>query len=316
MSGFRYPATTPSSIPNNGKLEVRAKGPNVTPGYWRQPELTAEAFDEEGFYKFGDALKPADPDDFDAGFDFDGRIAEDFKLASGTWVSVGPLRARFVAACAPLVRDVVIAGINRDEISALVVLDLDGCRLINPTLPPDDLAGDGRRSADPRRVSRALHEIPCDRDGLVDPDHPRGAARYAAVDRPRRSHRQGLDQPARGAGASQRADRDALFADAAGARDNALTEFEKQSRQGENHAVEGSGRHRHRWRIGTGRRDRAQARRAGRQSRGMRPQRQTRRKRRRRDQGRRGDLRRLRRRFGGSRHRQGRARRTARRACW
>jgi feruloyl-CoA synthase len=127
-------------LPNNGKLEVRAKGPNVTPGYWRQPELTAAAFDEEGFYKFGDALKPADPDDFDAGFDFDGRIAEDFKLASGTWVSVGPLRARFVGTCAPLVRDVVIAGINRDEISALVVLDLDGCRLINPTLPIDDLA--------------------------------------------------------------------------------------------------------------------------------------------------------------------------------
>jgi feruloyl-CoA synthase len=66
--------------------------------------------------------------------------AEDFKLASGTWVSVGPLRARFVAACAPLVRDVVIAGINRDEVAALVVLDLDGCRLINPTLPLDDIA--------------------------------------------------------------------------------------------------------------------------------------------------------------------------------
>jgi feruloyl-CoA synthase len=127
-------------LPNNGKLEVRARGPNITPGYWRQPELTAKAFDEEGFYKFGDALKPVDPNDFDAGFDFDGRIAEDFKLASGTWVSVGPLRARFVGTCAPMVRDVVIAGINRDEISALVVLDLDGCRLINPALPPDDLA--------------------------------------------------------------------------------------------------------------------------------------------------------------------------------
>ena len=127
-------------VPNNGKLEVRVRGPNVTPGYWRQPELTAKAFDEEGFYKFGDAIKPADPNDFDAGFDFDGRIAEDFKLASGTWVSVGPLRARFIAACAPLVRDVVIAGINRDEISAIVVLDLDGCRLINPTTPVDDLA--------------------------------------------------------------------------------------------------------------------------------------------------------------------------------
>jgi feruloyl-CoA synthase len=127
-------------VPNNGKLEVRVSGPNVTPGYWRQPELTAKAFDEEGFYKFGDAIKPADTADFDAGFDFDGRIAEDFKLASGTWVSVGPLRARFIAACAPLVRDVVIAGINRDEISAIVILDLDGCRLINPTIAPDDLA--------------------------------------------------------------------------------------------------------------------------------------------------------------------------------
>jgi feruloyl-CoA synthase len=127
-------------VPNNGKLEVRAKGPNVTPGYWRQPELTAAAFDDEGFYKFGDAIKPADPQDFSAGFDFDGRIAEDFKLASGTWVSVGPLRARFIAACAPLVRDVVIAGINRDEVSALVILDLDGCRLVNPALAADDLA--------------------------------------------------------------------------------------------------------------------------------------------------------------------------------
>jgi feruloyl-CoA synthase len=127
-------------VPNNGKLEVRAKGPNVTPGYWRQPELTTAAFDDEGFYKFGDAIKPVDASDLDAGFDFDGRIAEDFKLASGTWVSVGPLRARFVAACAPLVRDVVIAGINRDEVSAMVILDLDGCRLINPTLPFDDLA--------------------------------------------------------------------------------------------------------------------------------------------------------------------------------
>ncbi len=133
-------------LPNNGKLEVRARGPNVTPGYWRQPELTAAAFDEEGFYKFGDALKPVKADDFDAGFDFDGRIAEDFKLASGTWVSVGPLRARFIAACAPLVRDVVIAGINRDEIAAIVILDLDGCRIINPVLSTNDIAA---AAADP-----------------------------------------------------------------------------------------------------------------------------------------------------------------------
>jgi feruloyl-CoA synthase len=127
-------------IPNNGKIEVRAKGPNVTPGYWRQPELTAKAFDDEGFYVMGDAIRFADPADVDAGFDFDGRISEDFKLGSGTWVSVGPLRARFVAACAPLVRDVVIAGINRDYLAALVILDLDGCRAVNPDLPAGDIA--------------------------------------------------------------------------------------------------------------------------------------------------------------------------------
>jgi feruloyl-CoA synthase len=126
--------------PRNGKLELCVRGANVTPGYWRQAELTEAAFDEEGFYRFGDAAKPAVAGDFSAGLDFDGRIAEDFKLASGTWVSVGPLRARFIAACAPLVRDVVIAGINRDEVTALVVLDLDGCRLINPSLPVSDVA--------------------------------------------------------------------------------------------------------------------------------------------------------------------------------
>ncbi|VIO73500.1 Anthranilate--CoA ligase [Bradyrhizobium ivorense] len=147
-------------VPNNGKLEVRARGPNVTPGYWRQPELTAKAFDEEGFYKFGDALKPANAGDLDAGFDFDGRIAEDFKLASGTWVSVGPLRARFVGTCAPLVRDVVIAGLNRDELAAIVILDLDGCRLINPNLPAGDIAAAANdpqvRAAFRERFARVL----------------------------------------------------------------------------------------------------------------------------------------------------------------
>ncbi|UGY19360.1 feruloyl-CoA synthase [Bradyrhizobium septentrionale] len=147
-------------VPNNGKLEVRAKGPNVTPGYWRQPELTAKAFDEEGFYKFGDALKPANAGDLAAGFDFDGRIAEDFKLASGTWVSVGPLRARFVGTCAPLVRDVVIAGLNRDELAAIVILDLDGCRLINPELVAGDIAAAANdplvRAAFRERFARVL----------------------------------------------------------------------------------------------------------------------------------------------------------------
>jgi feruloyl-CoA synthase len=138
--GLPVPGNVAKLVPNQGKLEVRCQGPNVTPGYWRQPALTAQAFDEEGYYKLGDALKLASPDDFALGLDFDGRISEDFKLGSGTWVSVGPLRARFVATCAPLVRDVVIAGINRDELSAIVILDLDGCRTINPALPAHDIA--------------------------------------------------------------------------------------------------------------------------------------------------------------------------------
>jgi feruloyl-CoA synthase len=140
-------------VPVNGKLEVRVRGPNVMPGYWREPELSAKAFDEEGFYRLGDAVRPADPDDLQAGFDFDGRIAEDFKLASGTWVSVGPLRARLIAACAPLLRDVVIAGPDRDALAALLILDLDGCRTLNPALPPGDVAA---AAADPA-VRAALH---------------------------------------------------------------------------------------------------------------------------------------------------------------
>ena len=94
MSACRCRVTTQNPISKIGSWEVRAKGPNVTPGYWRQPELTAAAFDDEGFYKFGDALKPADPDDWHAGFDFDGRISEDFKLGSGTWVSARVCCAR------------------------------------------------------------------------------------------------------------------------------------------------------------------------------------------------------------------------------
>ncbi|WP_439572676.1 feruloyl-CoA synthase [Phreatobacter sp.] len=126
-------------VPSGGKLEVRVRGPNVTPGYWRQPDVTARAFDEEGYYCFGDALRPVDPGDLSRGFDFDGRISEDFKLATGTWVSVGPLRARFIAATAPLVRDVVIAGLDRDQLAAIVILDQDGVRQVLPHLAGADL---------------------------------------------------------------------------------------------------------------------------------------------------------------------------------
>ena len=223
--GLPVPGNEIKLVPGNGKLEIRVRGPNVTPGYWRQPDLTLAAFDEEGFYKFGDAAKPAVADDLSAGLDFDGRIAEDFKLASGTWVSVGPLRARFIAACAPLVRDVVIAGINRDDITALVVLDLDGCRLINPALPADDIAVCAEDAPVRGAFRQRFAAIPVGSDRLLDAGCPRAPARYAALDRSRRNHRQGIDQPARGARPSTGSGRSALFAHAGRRRDNALSQY-------------------------------------------------------------------------------------------
>ena len=111
-----------------GKLEIRFKGPNVMPGYWRAPEQTAAAFDDEGFYRTGDAGRLIDPDDIQKGVFFDGRTAEDFKLSSGTFVSVGPLRAKIIAAGDPLVQDAVITGINRDDVGALLFPRPDECR--------------------------------------------------------------------------------------------------------------------------------------------------------------------------------------------
>jgi feruloyl-CoA synthase len=112
------------------KQEVRYRGPNVTPGYWRAPEQTAASFDDEGFYCSGDAARPMDAARPELGFVFDGRIAEDFKLATGTFVSVGPLRAKIIAEGDPIVQDVVIAGIDRNEIGILVFPRLDACRAL------------------------------------------------------------------------------------------------------------------------------------------------------------------------------------------
>ncbi len=117
-------------VPIDDKLEARFKGPNITPGYWRQPELTANAFDEEGFYKIGDALKFEDENNLLQGLLFDGRIAEDFKLSTGTWVSCGPLRASFIAHFNPYVRDVVIGGADRPYIAVLVFPDVEACRAL------------------------------------------------------------------------------------------------------------------------------------------------------------------------------------------
>ena len=118
--GLPAPGIELKLIEVDGKTEVRYRGPNITPGYWRAPEATAEAFDEEGFFSTGDAVKWIDEGNIHRGLRFDGRIAEDFKLATGTFVSVGPMRAKIIAAGAPYVQDAVLTGINLKEVGALV----------------------------------------------------------------------------------------------------------------------------------------------------------------------------------------------------
>ncbi len=119
--GFPAVGVTLKLVPQDDRLEARVKSPSITPGYWRNAALTADAFDEEGYYKLGDALRFAVPGDPAAGFLFDGRLAENFKLATGTWVAVGALRAAVVNAMGGLVSDAVIAGENRDDLRALLV---------------------------------------------------------------------------------------------------------------------------------------------------------------------------------------------------
>jgi feruloyl-CoA synthase len=109
-------------VPSDGKMELRLKGPTITPGYFGDPAKTAEAFDDEGFYCMGDALRPADPEDYAKGFFFDGRVAENFKLQTGTWVAVGAVRANLIDAMQGLVRDAVITGENEKDLGALLLL--------------------------------------------------------------------------------------------------------------------------------------------------------------------------------------------------
>lgn len=140
LIGLPLPGNTFKLVPNAGKLEVRVKGVNVTPGYFRNAEKTAEAFDEEGFYKLGDAVKFVDPERPEKGLAFDGRTVEEFKLASGTWVSAGAVRVAAVAACGGALSDAVVCGLNRDEIGLLGFLNLAWCqRLVGEALGAEEL---------------------------------------------------------------------------------------------------------------------------------------------------------------------------------
>ncbi|HWI39156.1 MAG TPA: feruloyl-CoA synthase [Burkholderiales bacterium] len=114
--GVPPPGVDLKLVPVQDKYEARIKGPHITPGYWREPELTRHAFDEEGYYRLGDTFVLHE----EKGLLFRGRLSEDFKLATGTWVQVGELRARLIEHFMPLLRDVVIAGEQRAEPAALV----------------------------------------------------------------------------------------------------------------------------------------------------------------------------------------------------
>jgi len=128
--GLPVPGVEVKLVREGDKTEIRFRGPNVMPGYWRAPEATREAFDDEGFYRTGDAVRWIDAADPQRGLLFDGRTAEDFKLSTGTFVSVGPLRARIIEAGDPCVQDAVITGLNRDTVGALIFPRLDACRAI------------------------------------------------------------------------------------------------------------------------------------------------------------------------------------------
>ncbi|HJL14735.1 MAG TPA: feruloyl-CoA synthase [Sandaracinaceae bacterium LLY-WYZ-13_1] len=139
--GLPAPGCEIKLVPNAGKLEMRVRGPNVTPGYWRRPDLTERAFDDEGFYRIGDAGRFADPAHPEKGLVFDGRVSEDFKLTTGTWVHVGVLRVALIAAVAPVAQDAVLTGHDRDEVGALFFPSLPACRRL-ADLPDDAPAAD------------------------------------------------------------------------------------------------------------------------------------------------------------------------------
>ncbi len=150
--GLPVPGVELKLVPVEEKFEARLRGPSITLGFWRRPELTAAAFDEENYYRLGDAIKFADPQDPLKGFVFDGRLNEDFKMSSGTWVRVGPLRMRLLAHFGILVQDVVIAGPDREFTAALFFPALEMCRKLCTGLSPNAPAAEVLAQPEVRRV--------------------------------------------------------------------------------------------------------------------------------------------------------------------
>ncbi len=154
-------------VPSGNKLEIRVRGPNVTRfGYWKREDQTAAGFDEDGFYKSGDAVRFADPSDPDKGLIFDGRLAEDFKLTSGTWVQVGTLRVSLIAACSPAIQDLVICGEGRGNIGVLAWLNAAGAAKIAGVEPATPLSELSRHPKVREHVAAALKKWNATQSGL------------------------------------------------------------------------------------------------------------------------------------------------------
>ncbi len=172
--GLPVPGTAIKMVPHDDRYELRVQGPNVFPGYWGEPERTRAAFDDEGFYRIGDAGVLADPASPVEGIVFRGRIAEEFKLGTGTWVQVGTLRVAVIEACAPLLQDLVVCGHDRNEIGLLVVPNLKGCASICPDLPHAASARDVAGNACVReRLRDRLHQY--------NVEHPASSTRIVRV---------------------------------------------------------------------------------------------------------------------------------------
>ncbi|MDA0169250.1 feruloyl-CoA synthase [Solirubrobacter taibaiensis] len=170
--GVPVPGVQLKLAPVEGKLEMRVKGPNVTPGYLGQPDLTAKAFDEDGWYRTGDAAKLEDPDAPNRGVVFDGRVVEDFKLLTGTFVSVGNLRVRALAAASPLLMDAVVCGHDRDYVGLLAWLNLGAAR---------DIAGAPDGEPDTLVQSPKVHAFVRERLQAYNAEHPASSTRVERV---------------------------------------------------------------------------------------------------------------------------------------
>lgn len=162
--GVPLPGVQIKLVPTGAKTEIRVRGPNVSPGYWKRSDLTAAAYDDEYFYKPGDAVRLADPVDPAKGLIFDGRLAEDFKLTTGTWVNVGTLRIGTLAACAPVLQDAIIAGDNQEFVGLLAWLNIAGCQALvgDGSNAPSDLC---RHPAVREHVARAIAQWNSEQSG-------------------------------------------------------------------------------------------------------------------------------------------------------